>query len=146
MLGSIEHLEKPGTYLKEICRLLRKGGLLIITTPNFNSISRFLVGFRWRVVSPEHLYLFTVKTLKQILLRNGFYIKNVQTKNIAINEIIGKTFLKRTSIDVDAYYRDQKLRRRIENSKLLFFIKAVINKVLNITRSGDTLLIFAEKR
>lgn len=146
MLESIEHIEKPGLYLKEIYKLLRKGGLLVISTPNFNGISRFLLGFKWRAVSPEHYHLFTVKTLKRILLYNGFYVKNVQAKNISINEIIGKTFFKRNFIEVDAYYRDKKLRQKLEDSRTLFLTKAIVNKILNITRLGDSLWIFAEKR
>jgi len=146
MLECIEHLEEPTLYLKEIHRLLRKGGLLMLTTVNINSLSKFLLGFKWRVFSPEHYHLFTVSMLKRFLSKNGFQIKDAQTKNISINEIIGKIFIKKNFVEVDAYHRDKKLRKKLESSKWLFLTKAIVNKILNVTRLGDSVWIYAEKK
>jgi 2-polyprenyl-3-methyl-5-hydroxy-6-metoxy-1,4-benzoquinol methylase len=49
MFDVIEHLFEPTRALGSICRVLRPGGILVIITPNFNSISRSVIGVNWAV-------------------------------------------------------------------------------------------------
>jgi SAM-dependent methyltransferase len=70
---TIEHLLDPFADLKEILRVLRPGGALSITTPNFDSLAYKLIGREWSVLSPgEHLFYFTPQTLTAMLERAGF--------------------------------------------------------------------------
>ncbi len=69
----IEHLFDPGAVLTAIARALVPGGTLVVTTPNFDSASRHLLGGDWAVLSPtEHLYYFTEETLTRLLHASGF--------------------------------------------------------------------------
>jgi hypothetical protein len=47
--------------------------LLVISTPNYNALSRWALGSSWAVLSPaEHLYYFTELTLQRLLAQSGF--------------------------------------------------------------------------
>lgn len=75
----LEHLLDPLETLKDIHRILKEGGIVIISTPDFNSLSRFLYGRDWAVLSPaEHLYNFSEKTLRKLLTRTGFRILGIR--------------------------------------------------------------------
>jgi 2-polyprenyl-3-methyl-5-hydroxy-6-metoxy-1,4-benzoquinol methylase len=69
----IEHLFDAHSTLQKIHQLLRPSGVLVISTPNINALSRFILDSTWAVLSPfEHLYYFSEKTLKQTLRKAGF--------------------------------------------------------------------------
>lgn len=75
MLDVIEHLRAPALALEETCRVLRTGGLLVVTTPNANSPVRYLRGKRWfGAADPGHLMLFTGFTLSHLLQASAFHV------------------------------------------------------------------------
>jgi 2-polyprenyl-3-methyl-5-hydroxy-6-metoxy-1,4-benzoquinol methylase len=74
----LEHLPNPNITLKEIHRILKKDGILILETPNIDSLS-FKV-FRKNYVHlevPRHLYHWSHKTIKGILNRNKFKVLKI---------------------------------------------------------------------
>ncbi len=78
MFDLLEHLSNPLSSLKIIRNLLKKGGHLLITTPDFASLNRLLLREKWAVLSPkEHLFYFTARTLRSIIKRSGFKVKGV---------------------------------------------------------------------
>ena len=73
MFDVIEHLFDPRSVLTAIARALVPGGLMAISTPNFDSASRYLLGVDWAVLSPlEHVYYFTEESLRRLLEETGF--------------------------------------------------------------------------
>jgi SAM-dependent methyltransferase len=73
MFDVIEHLFEPRAVLGALSRALAPGGTLVISTPNFDSASRFLLGTDWAVLSPlEHVYYFTESSLRRLLTATGF--------------------------------------------------------------------------
>jgi 2-polyprenyl-3-methyl-5-hydroxy-6-metoxy-1,4-benzoquinol methylase len=73
MFDVIEHLFDPRAVLSAAARALAPGGTLVISTPNFDSASRFLLGIDWAVLSPlEHVYYFTEASLQRLLETTGF--------------------------------------------------------------------------
>jgi 2-polyprenyl-3-methyl-5-hydroxy-6-metoxy-1,4-benzoquinol methylase len=73
MFEVVEHLVDPRRVLESVWRALRPGGVLTMSTPNFNAFSRRMLGPQWTVISPiEHLYYFTESTLSRLLRRIGF--------------------------------------------------------------------------
>lgn len=69
----IEHLHHPMDYLLRCKQLLRKGGVLSIFTPNLDSLASRVFENDWYALHPpNHLILFTPRSLVLALRRIGF--------------------------------------------------------------------------
>lgn len=75
----LEHLPDPLQILREINRILKPGGILFISVPNFNSLESRIFRERWVAIkAPAHLYHFTPATLRAFLLKAGFAIVEIK--------------------------------------------------------------------
>lgn len=69
----IEHLRHPAETLREINRILRPGGLLVIWTPNAkNAVFQKANWYGYRI--RLHLYFFSSRSLAALLGRSGFQL------------------------------------------------------------------------
>lgn len=72
----LEHEYQPLPVLKEVNRVLKKDGIVIIKVPNFSCWNRKLRGLGWPGFRfPDHVNYFTPKTLKKIIEESGLRIK-----------------------------------------------------------------------
>src|SRR5688572_10264558 len=70
----IEHISDPVPVLKEWKRVIKPGGVLILTTPNRERLLAKVEG-RERPYSPDHLHEFSYKELRDnVLSRAGFEV------------------------------------------------------------------------
>jgi ADP-heptose:LPS heptosyltransferase/2-polyprenyl-3-methyl-5-hydroxy-6-metoxy-1,4-benzoquinol methylase len=77
----IEHIPDPLAELREIHRILKNGGILMLSTPNFGCEESQELGIHWRHNKPwEHIYLFDYVHLKRMLDLAGFSIIDVKTE------------------------------------------------------------------
>jgi 2-polyprenyl-3-methyl-5-hydroxy-6-metoxy-1,4-benzoquinol methylase len=68
----LEHLPDPKATLKRATDLLRpQGGRLYIDTPNFEVAERLLYGSRWGIYEPDHVHLFSPKTMARLFEECG---------------------------------------------------------------------------
>lgn len=67
----LEHVLSPVEFLRRMLRLLKPGGMLVITTPRFESWSRRLWGRRWGFIFPAHLWYFTHDSLSLLFRQAG---------------------------------------------------------------------------
>lgn len=75
----IEHMADPTSFLRASLTLLKKNGVILLTTPNNDSPVRKLCGPAWSVYNTEsHFVFYNDKTLKKVLEENGF--KNISVK------------------------------------------------------------------
>jgi 2-polyprenyl-3-methyl-5-hydroxy-6-metoxy-1,4-benzoquinol methylase len=80
MSQTIEHLYDPLATLRESLRILKPGGLLVMTTPNVNSLAAAEFGACWRGwEAPRHLHLFSVDALQRLTQRAGFAVTEART-------------------------------------------------------------------
>ncbi|MBU6142100.1 methyltransferase domain-containing protein [Patescibacteria group bacterium] len=74
----IEHVNDPKQTLAVLGRSIKKGGIIVIATPNIRSFSAKIFGSYWYALdTPRHLFLFNAKTLGRILKDAGFTVKKV---------------------------------------------------------------------
>ena len=77
----LEHISEPALLLREIYRILKPGGELIICVPNFSSFSRKIFETYWAgLLVPEHLHHFTSDSLKKLVSSSGY--ENILIKGI----------------------------------------------------------------
>ncbi|WP_299784466.1 class I SAM-dependent methyltransferase [uncultured Roseobacter sp.] len=73
MLHVIEHLPDPVETLREIHRILKPGGHMVIETPRYDTLMFKLLRHRERSVKCEgHTYFFTFDTLRRTYEKAGF--------------------------------------------------------------------------
>jgi len=69
----LEHVTTPGTMLDAIRKVLRPGGVLLVSVPNFGSPEARATGAGWfHLDVPRHLVHFTPDTLDATLRASGF--------------------------------------------------------------------------
>lgn len=135
MFDVIEHLFDPNRALSSIRGVLRSGGLLVIITPNFNSISRLAIGINWAVLSPaEHLYYFSEMDLKKILEENKF--KEVEV----IRQYVG--FGVFDTMNPRCTHAPHTLRAKAY-SALVTALGPIVFRYIQARGQGDTLLCIA---
>ncbi len=70
----IEHVPDPKGLLIEVRRIVKEFGHVIITTPNVNGMQARFARTEWRSAIPDHIYLFSKKTLRRLLQMTGFQV------------------------------------------------------------------------
>jgi SAM-dependent methyltransferase len=74
----LEHLYDPKKTLKEIHRILKTDGTLIVGVPNIDSYEAKVFGRYWSALDiPRHLYHFNLRSLKLLVEENNFNIKRI---------------------------------------------------------------------
>jgi uncharacterized metal-binding protein (TIGR02443 family) len=89
----IEHLFSPKEFLDGCHRVLKKGGLLVLTCPNLKGFDVMTLGSISQVVDVEHLNYFHPKSIADLLERHGFEVLEVQTPGRLDAEIVRKRSL-----------------------------------------------------
>lgn len=142
----IEHLYNPLELTNKLSFYLRHGGLLYITTPNFNCISRRIQTNKWTVLAyPEHLSMFTSRTLKALLQANGFRILKLKTHGFSLSHFKHSLSNCRPT-SIHKYNEDEKIRELTEEKTFYNTLKKMINGLLSWTSTGDTIKCLAIKR
>lgn len=132
----LEHINNPIEEAGHFHRLLRTGGLLYITTPNFNAIERFLLKGDYNIIEyPEHLCYYTPKTIDLLLTNSGF--KKLKIKTTGFNPTRIKNS-KNKSGKKPASHNNEMLREAMETG-FKRWVKNIINGFLNLFGIGNSL-------
>ena len=135
----IEHINNPIDELANFYALLRKSGLVFVTTPNFNSLLRYRLGSSYNIFCyPEHLSYYTPKTLKKVFTRAGFKTKKIQSTGISLTRLKTSKGVSKQSF-ISEKSDDEKIRKQLETNKYLHRLKFFFFIILTITGKGDSL-------
>ncbi|MCS6967177.1 MAG: class I SAM-dependent methyltransferase [Cytophagales bacterium] len=147
----IEHINNPRQEVAKFYHLLRKGGIVYITTPNFNSALRFLLKERYNVIQyPEHLSYYTPATLEKLMQMSGFSKIWIRTTGISPMRLAcslqqskhsnsHSTLCQAPPVYVAPESPDERLRQSFENNRLMNFAKEGINSILSLLGVGDSI-------
>lgn len=143
-IDGIEHLERPFDFVRECFRVLKKGGCLVISTPNISALrSRWrwmLTGHHNKGKTPldetepsplHHINLFSFHRLRYALHSNGFKIDTIATNRIKgisylyapwvpFAHIKTKLVYNKEESDPIQRERNNEIQRQMFSSSLLF--------------------------
>lgn len=145
MIEVIEHILNPAVYL-EVCNyFLKKGGLLYITTPNFQSLSRFFLGSKWMIINyPEHLCYFAPATLETLTVMKGFRVVSKKITGLSLEKFYRSLPKEDNGTQIVPSLSDKKIQGFFEKGAINR-IKKMTNALLSITKKGDSLKYIFQK-
>jgi 2-polyprenyl-3-methyl-5-hydroxy-6-metoxy-1,4-benzoquinol methylase len=146
MMEVVEHVGAPVALLAECAALLRPGGALYVTTPNWSSLSRRGAGAAWTPIARDHVVYFTPRHLRRALMEAGLAPVRVTTANVQPHELLKR--LRRApsaARETSSMQRTMGLRETVEANALLRGAKACVNAALAATGTGDTIRALAER-
>jgi len=127
----IEHVNSPKLELAEMFRILKPGGLLVLETPNIDTIWFRVFRSHWRQFIRDHYFFFDPKTMHLLLTSVGFQPLQICT--------IGKPFnLHFLLARLSRYWRGfLRLSELMRSSR--------INKFYVNVNPGDILIAFSSR-
>lgn len=140
----LEHDIDILSTIREIRRVLKSDGLLVIQSPNYKSIMSYFAGKNWDWWSvPDHIIHFSPSTLRRVLEDNGFRIKYIQTWE-PIQDFVGniRGALKK---ELPEILKINKILSKASIALLyiLWFFVWILEKKLHI---GGLILVYARKK
>jgi SAM-dependent methyltransferase len=142
MCHSIEHVHDPLSWLREVHRVVRPAGRLVIATPNTESLGHHVFGRDWLSLDPpRHLQLFNADNMERLLRAAGFTRVQVFTSPRHANGV----FIASRAIRRSGHYAMAVLQP--PGARLLGRLVQVGASLMHRVRprSGEDLVAIAEK-
>lgn len=158
MFEVIEHVETPVAMIKRAVDLLAPGGVLYLTTPNYDSLDRLCLGKKWNVFHSEHVVYFSTRGLACLVLKHEPRLELISLESINISpqlfvlvrRLLRLPFFRKSDSTSSGLINEQvsvfDLRAISEGTNLLRSLKRLINHVLTILGIGSTTIMIARKR
>lgn len=157
MFELIEHVPNPGRFISRAEELLRPGGLMYLTTPNFGCLDRRVQSMDWEHIHAEHTTYFEPASIRELFERSGpgFEVVSIHTRNLSAKTL--RALLRRdasakterstppgATVEKD-HRRDRDLRRRLEGNAGLRLAKSAVNRALDWSDLGNAMVVLARR-
>lgn len=86
----LEHISNPKRFIEFCNKNLRKGGLLMLTTPNTFSLEFYLTNSEWSGFEHEHLILYNKKSIITLFNKYNYELLEFQTPGLLDSDLIGE--------------------------------------------------------
>ncbi len=128
LIDIIEHVPNPKEVIEKTLKILEKGGVSVIVTPDIQSFTAKIMGEKWWHFRPAHIGFFSKKNLFYLLRSKGFEILK----------------LKRYKWKFSLYYIASRIKflKVIANCR---FIKSFLKRIPIILPLMDSLEIYVRK-
>jgi len=147
---SLEYIPNPKKYIINLYRLLRKGGEIVIITPNKNDILKDLIdnqNYKNFFYDENSINYFSIKSLKKILnfiKIKKFNIKSAQEYSLInlFNWHINGKPMKSNFVGEDKYFEEflQKIKITKKNKTLMKIEKEILKIFLNLKKDYKKVL------
>lgn len=125
----IEHLT-IGELCGEILPLVKPNGYIFFVTPNSNSIQKLLFSRFWEwYTPPAHLSLYSLSSIKKILVDHNFEEINIKTREGDINTILLNTIITFKRI-INSVRKKKKIESKLVNQNVALNKIRVLNYFL----------------
>ena len=136
----IEHINNPNPVLHGLSRLLRKGGIIYITTPNWNSLERRALKSDWGMLCwPEHITYWTPKHVDRALRQAGFAKQSLKAQNISPYRILQALKKRGFAPNVSDQGFSDAAQSRVAGNPLLGLLKKAVNAGLIASGLGSSI-------
>ncbi len=136
----LEHVPDMHGFMLSVKRLLKKDGLLVLQSPNFQSLMVRLTGTNWNwLTPPDHVYHFTPTTIEMLLKEHRLDIKMLRTWEPA-TEFSNNVF---TSIGKSHRYLGNALLLLNNLTKFATAVVLVIQRMWWRKRKGGLIELYA---
>lgn len=143
----IEHVPAPGRFLKRAHDLLAANGRVYITTPNFDSLGRRILGPAWNALFPGHVSFFTSRTLCARARSTGFAVERRRTTGVsvaALRSLVGRS-ARVVPTKSEQYAAVAELRESVESSRFGSALRAIGDPAIGVSGLGETLQVTLRK-
>lgn len=138
----IEHLHEPLATLAECRRLLRRGGRLVLVTPNTSSLWHRMFGEAWMHLDPpRHLQLYSPAALRQLAASAGFDVRECRTSIRDANGVyLGSRAIRRAG-------RHRMEERVSRGARLLAAAMQLFEAAVHLVdrQAGEEIVVIAER-
>lgn len=143
----LEHVSNPIQELKKGKKYLKKDGLLVVQSPNINSLSAKITKERFGFLCPDdHLTHFSPQTLRLVLIKAGFEvleIKTISASSQQFSQLTRDYFPKQTSLPL---IRLPILSLALFLDKFLPFMDELFIRTQALFLANDLVVAYARKK
>lgn len=145
----LEHIQEPIEFINAQRKLLKKDGILVLGTPNMDSLSFKLMRGEWASLKkPDHLIMYNKKSIKYLLDKTGFEILSIYYTGMPPiffkrRKIVNTNINQINSKNINLKNKKWSLKHFVLKNEILSnFFSAIINQL----RLGDTMYVIAKKK
>lgn len=141
LIEVLEHLPEPREMLRQIHRILRPGGVLVVGVPNMASLGVAILRGNARTFNRNHLIFFNEETLGQMLAEEGFTVEKAMTAVTVLDSILNALQMRDPFAPPETRYLPVRLRKMVESPDG----RATIERLIHELGMGYRLRVLARR-